>query len=178
MIEPLPIDGVYRIRLDPACDMRGSFTRIFSASGFQSYGLESHFIEHSESFNAQKGTLRGLHFQQPPHEEIKLIRCIYGRVYDVVVDIRPSSPTYLQHVAVELNSDLPELLYVSHGLAHGFLTLADNSRLHYMINTPYAPKAQAGIRWDDPALGISWPDTITTISERDRQFPDWQISKT
>lgn len=173
--EPLPIPGAWRIIPSPATDNRGNFTRLIDAARFQEHGLESSFHQHAVSRSHKQGTLRGLHFQQAPHQEVKLIRCTQGRLWDVMVDLRTDSPTYLQHLAFTLDAAKPQLLYIPAGCAHGFITLTDNAEIEYHINQPYIETAQAGIRWNDPSLTINWPAEITTISERDKNFPNWSV---
>src|ERR1700744_2556490 len=134
---PLPLAGAFHIRLSPAADARGSFTRVFDASSFAERKLEPHFLQQSFSTNTKKGTLRGMHYQQAPHGEVKLVRCSHGAMQDVLVDVRADSPTYLQHVSVMLNAKTPSLLYVPAGLAHGFLTLEDDTMVEYHIAAAY-----------------------------------------
>jgi len=173
--EALALNGAWRIWLNPTQDKRGSFTRIFCKETFAAHGLETDFVQHNFSTNTHKGTLRGLHYQNTPYEEVKLIHCMRGKICDIVVDIRRDSKTYLQHIALELDDTTPSLLYVPEGFAHGFLTLTDNAEIHYLINKPYTPEAEAGIRWNDKALSINWPDEVKIVSERDAGFPDWQL---
>ncbi|MCB1009775.1 MAG: dTDP-4-dehydrorhamnose 3,5-epimerase family protein, partial [Acidobacteria bacterium] len=127
----------------------------------------------SLSWNPRRGTLRGMHWQAAPHAETKLVRCAMGRIHDVLVDLRPDSPTYLRHVAVELSGESGDALYVPPGLAHGFLTLTDSCQVHYQMSTFHEPGAGRGARWNDPAFGIEWPAPIEVISERDRTWPDF-----
>jgi dTDP-4-dehydrorhamnose 3,5-epimerase len=166
------IEGVYVVEPDRSDDERGFFARTFSAAEFAERGLEPAVAECSISYNRARWTLRGLHHQAPPHEEAKLIRCTCGSVYDVAVDLRANSPTRLRWAAVELSAANRLGFYVPPGCAHGYLTLADDSELHYQISTSYAPDSAAGVRWDDPALGIEWPATPQVISQRDASYPD------
>jgi dTDP-4-dehydrorhamnose 3,5-epimerase len=163
--------GVFVIDPEPVADERGLFARTYCQSEFEEHGFSFTVAQASVSFNARKGTLRGMHLQLPPHEEAKLVRCIAGSVQDVVVDLRAGSPTQLEWLAVELAAQRRNALYVPAGLAHGFLTLEDRSELEYLISTLYVPAAAAGVRWDDPAIGITWPSRPSVISERDAAFP-------
>lgn len=153
-------------------DERGVFARTYDRELFAAHGVALEIAQASVSQNARRGTLRGMHLQVAPHEEAKLVRCVAGAVYDVVVDLRAGSPTQLEWLAVELTAERRNALFVPPGLAHGFLTLADDTELEYLISTPYAASAAAGVRWDDPAVGIRWPASPEVISERDAGFPD------
>jgi dTDP-4-dehydrorhamnose 3,5-epimerase len=159
--------------VEPECvtDERGFFARIWCAREFADVGLNDKLVQCSISFNQRKGTVRGLHYQTPPHEEAKLVRCTLGTIYDVVVDLRPDSPTYLKHFAIQLTQDNRKLLYVPEGCAHGFQTLADGTEVVYQMSEVYSPACSAGHRWDDPAFGIDWPLEVSVISERDRNYP-------
>jgi dTDP-4-dehydrorhamnose 3,5-epimerase len=169
-ISPLRLKGAFVIEADRYEDERGFFARLWDAAEFQEKGIETTFSQVSLSFNAQKGTLRGLHFQQEPHPEAKLVRCIRGAIHDVIVDIRPDSDTYLQWEAVELSAENLKSLYIPVGMAHGFQTLCENAEVLYMISTAYHAHLQRGLRYDDPALGIAWPLPVSCISQRDRQW--------
>ena len=136
-------------------------------------GLATRFAQGSVAFNKERCTLRGMHYQAEPHAEAKLVRCIRGAVHDVIVDLRPASPTFKRWVAVELTASDGRMLYVPEGLAHGYLTLEDESETLYLISTPYAPEAARGVRWDDPAFGIEWPHEPRVMSEKDRAWPDF-----
>jgi dTDP-4-dehydrorhamnose 3,5-epimerase len=171
----LSLAGAFLITLDPHEDDRGFFARIFSASEFGGRGLPTHFSESSLSFNKVRGTVRGMHLQSAPYEESKLVRCVAGAVYDVVVDLRRESQTYLKAHAVELSSANRTGLYIPKGMAHGFQTRRDDTELLYMIDTPYHGAAARGVRWNDPALRVVWPEPVTMISERDLSFPDWTV---
>jgi len=169
------VDGAYIVEPDRTDDERGFFARTFSAGEFAESGLEVSVAECSIAYNRLRGTLRGLHYQQQPHEEAKLIRCIRGSVYDVAVDLRPASPTHLRWAAVELSADNRLSFYVPPGCAHGYLTLADDSELQYQISESHVPEAAAGVRWDDPAIGIDWPAAPQVISSRDASYPDLHV---
>jgi dTDP-4-dehydrorhamnose 3,5-epimerase len=164
------LDGAWLIEPEPIRDSRGYFARTFCVRDFDERGLESRFVQHSRSFSATKGTLRGLHFQTPPHEEVKLVSCVSGAVYDVIVDMRPNSPTYRKWQGFELSADNKRQLYVPAGFAHGFQTLTDDAELNYLISAFYEPSASTGISYDDPALGVTWPLPVSVISDRDKSW--------
>ncbi len=166
-----PLGGAYIIDMTRMEDERGFFARSFCAEEFAKRGLAASLSQCSVSFNSSKGTLRGLHFQAAPHDEEKLVRCTGGAVFDVIVDLRPESPTHRQWFGTELTAANHRSLYVPKGLAHGFISLADDTELLYMISVPYAPGYAAGLRWNDPALGIRWPLMPTVISKRDAEYP-------
>ncbi len=164
------LDGAWLIEPEPIRDSRGYFARTFCVRDFDERGLESRFVQHSRSFSATKGTLRGLHFQTPPHEEVKLVSCVSGAVFDVIVDMRPGSPSYRKWQGFELSADNKRQLYVPAGFAHGFQTLTDDAELNYLISAFYEPAASTGISYDDPALGVTWPLPVSVISDRDRSW--------
>jgi dTDP-4-dehydrorhamnose 3,5-epimerase len=164
---PTTLRDAYIIQPEPAHDNRGFFSRTFCADAFAERGLEVHYPQHSVSFSARKGTLRGLHFQREPHAEAKLIRCVRGAILDVIVDIRPDSSTYRQWQKFELSSANCHQLYIPRGFAHGFQTLRDDVEVSYLISTRYRPEFADGVRYDDPAFAIDWPLPITAISEKD-----------
>jgi dTDP-4-dehydrorhamnose 3,5-epimerase len=159
------VQGSFIIEPERIEDERGFFA-------LEERGLEAAFVESSISFNHRRGTLRGMHYQRSPHGETKLVRCTQGAVYDVVVDLRTDSPGYLGWSAVELSAENRLSVYVPRGCAHGYLTLTDGAELTYHIAPPYVPGAADGVRWNDPALGIGWPEAPSTISERDASYPD------
>jgi dTDP-4-dehydrorhamnose 3,5-epimerase len=167
-----PIPGAWVIELEPLRDERGWFARTFDAAEFRARGLDDRVVQESISYNARAGTLRGLHYQAPPHEEAKLVRCPRGTILDVIVDLREGTPGYGRWFSVELDARTGRMLYVPEGLAHGFQTLADDTEVHYRMNREYAADHARGIRWDDAAIGINWPDAERTISARDASFPD------
>ncbi len=170
--QELPLAGAYLIEAPAHRDERGQFARLWDAEEARRHGLETRIAQCSLSRNTVAGTLRGLHFQAPPHAEAKLVICTAGAIYDVIVDIREESPMYLRWTAVELSATHPRALYVPPGFAHGFQTLADGSDVYYQISHDYVPDAARGLRWDDPELAIDWPPAATrVISERDRAFP-------
>jgi len=169
----MPLAGAFVIDIERHEDERGFFARTFDAAEFERRGLVAPLAEFSTSYNARAGTLRGMHFQRPPHGEHKLIRCTRGAVFDVIVDVRADSPTFCAWHGLELTQDNGRLLYVPEGFAHGFQTLLDDTELHYQISAPFCPDAAAGVRWDDPTFGIQWPEAERTISERDLCWPNF-----
>jgi dTDP-4-dehydrorhamnose 3,5-epimerase len=166
--------GVRLIDLEPARDERGLFARTFCTRELAAQGLETGFVQHSISVTERVGSVRGMHFQKSPHEEVKLLRCIRGAIHDVLIDIRPDSPTYGRWEAYELTAENRRQLYVPAGLAHGFQTLLPDTEVGYLISAFYAPAAAAGIRHDDPAFAIAWPLPVADISPKDRAWPDWR----
>jgi dTDP-4-dehydrorhamnose 3,5-epimerase len=169
-----PLAGAWIVDPDRLGDERGHFARTFDRDEFAARGMEPAVVQCSTSFNARAGTLRGLHFQAGPHGEPKLVRCTRGAVWDVVVDLRPESPTHRGWYGVELSAENGRALYVPPGLAHGFQTLEDASEVLYMMGHEYVPDAAAGVRWDDPAFGIEWPAAAERVmSDRDRRYPDY-----
>ena len=172
------IGGAWIVEIEPTSDERGMFARTFDAHVFADRGLSGAMIQCSTSLNRRTATLRGLHYQAAPHGECKLVRCTAGAVYDVLVDLRRDSPTHRHWEAVELSSENRRALYVPPGIAHGFQTLVDGSEVLYMIDRPYEPAAARGVRWDDPAFGIEWPDPgrARIMSERDRTYPDYAVT--
>ena len=167
------IGGVWVIRPDRIEDERGFFARTWDHDEFAARGLSASVAQCSISFNRRRGTLRGLHYQEAPHEESKLVRCTSGAIFDVAVDLRPDSPTFRGWVGVELSADNRLALYIPEGCAHGFLTLEDAAEVHYQMTKHYVPDAGRGVRWDDPAFGIEWPGEVAVISERDRTYADF-----
>lgn len=164
------IKGVFLIKPRILQDERGLFFRTFCKKEFAEIGFYADFVQFNHSFNLKKGTIRGLHFQLPPYQETKLIRCIQGKVKDVAVDIRKDSPTFLQHVAVELSAENCYSILIPEGCAHGFQTLADESALIYHHTQYYTPQADAGIRYDDPLLNIAWTLPPVNVSEKDKKY--------
>ena len=168
----LRLAGIFLIKPEPRRDDRGFFARVCDRDEFEARGLKWQFSQCSISFNENKGTLRGMHYQVAPHEEAKLVRCTMGAIFDVVIDLRPGSATFRQWVSVELSEENRRLLYIPEGLAHGFQTLTANAEVSYQISVPYVPEAARGVRWDDPAFAIEWAVEVSIISARDRSFPD------
>jgi dTDP-4-dehydrorhamnose 3,5-epimerase len=165
------LPGAFVLELQPMGDERGLFARTFCAREFIEHGLTSRLVQCSVSYNHRKGTLRGLHYQRPPQEEAKLVRCTAGSVYDVIVDLRPDSATYLQPFGVELSAKTRRTIFVPEGFAHGFQTLEDDTEVFYQMSEFYAPDLAAGIRHDDPKLGVTWPLPVSVLSEKDRSWP-------
>ncbi|MCL6482384.1 MAG: dTDP-4-dehydrorhamnose 3,5-epimerase [Firmicutes bacterium] len=170
----LKLEGAYRIDLEPREDERGFFARAWCQREFAEHGLETHIVQSNLSYNRYRGTLRGMHYQAPPHEEVKLVRCIRGSIFDVIIDLRPDSPTYLQWVGVELTATNRQMLYVPRGFAHGFQTLEDDTEVFYHVSEFYHPEAERGVRWNDPQFGIQWPAVEKRIlSPKDQNWPDY-----
>jgi len=165
------LKGAYVIDLERRGDERGFFARTFCAEEFGQHGLATRFVQANTSLSADAGTLRGLHFQRAPAEEAKLMRCVAGAMWDVIVDIREGSPTYLQSFGAELSAENGRQMYVPKGFAHGFQTLAPNTMAAYMVDEYYTPGVEEGFRFDDPALGIDWPHAVTVVSEKDQTWP-------
>ena len=163
--------GAYIIEPELIEDERGFFARTWGQEEFASRGLNPKLVQCNSSLNKQTGTLRGMHYQVPPHEEAKLVRCSAGAIYDVIVDLRRDSPTWGKWLGVELTSRNRLMVYVPEGFAHGFQTLEDDSEVFYQVSEYYYPESARGVRWDDPAFGIEWPLGISVISERDRSHP-------
>lgn len=170
--EPLTIEGVFRIEIERIADERGFFARTFCAQTFIERGLQPDFVQCSISYNARRGTLRGLHFQEQPHAETKIVRCTRGAVFDVVVDLRPHSATFRRWHALELTAENRDMVYIPSGCAHGFQTLVNETELVYEITPAYKPEKARGIIWNDPALGIDWPVQEPTMSDADRNWPN------
>jgi dTDP-4-dehydrorhamnose 3,5-epimerase len=172
----LALKGVYLIEPDRREDERGFFARTFCVEEFSARGLDPAIAQCNVSYNRRRGTLRGLHYQTPPYAEAKLVRCTAGAVFDVVVDIRPSSPTFKWWLGVELSAENRKMLYIPEGFAHGFQTLEDHTQLFYQISKVYVPEAARGIKWDDPTIGIAWPMTPLVVSARDQGYPELSAS--
>lgn len=168
---PTALAGAYLIDPQRSADERGFFARVYCAAQFALHGLATTLSQCSISYNARRGTLRGLHFQAFPHDEEKIIRCTAGAIYDVIVDLRADSATYRHWIGVELSATNHRSLYVPKGFAHGFVTLADGTEVSYMMSTPYVAGAGRGVRWDDPALSIAWPLAPVVIAARDAGYP-------
>jgi dTDP-4-dehydrorhamnose 3,5-epimerase len=167
------LPGVFEIHLEPMADARGFFARSWCRREFESHGLNPAVAQCNISFNEQKGTLRGMHYQAEPHPETKLVRCTQGAIYDVVVDLRPGSPTLMQWIGVALTAANHSMIYVPEGCAHGFLTLEDRTEVFYQMSEFYYPELSRGARWNDPVFQIAWPSPPAVISERDRSYPDF-----
>jgi dTDP-4-dehydrorhamnose 3,5-epimerase len=167
--------GAFLIEPELLADERGFFARVWCRREFADNALSTEFVQSSISFSRARGTLRGMHFQKAPYEEDKLIRCTRGGIHDVIVDLRPDSPTFLRHAEATLTADNRMMLYVPKGFAHGFLTLEDSTEVTYSMSEYHQPEYAGGVRWDDPALGIEWPNEVKVISERDRAYPDFEV---
>lgn len=167
----LPITGAWEIGLEPAADERGRFARTWCEREFADHGVRARFVQSNLSVTKSRGMLRGMHLQARPHEEAKLIRCVRGKVYDVMLDLRPSSKTFLCWHAVELDAGKGNAVFIPEGCAHGFVALADDSELHYQMSAFYVPQAKRGVRWNDPAFGIRWPIANPQVSSTDSSFP-------
>lgn len=170
IFEETKLKGAYIISLQLLTDNRGGFTRTFCKKEFEQIGHKKEFVQLNHSYNTHKGTIRGMHFQLPPHQEIKLIRCIKGSVLDVIVDLRKDSETFLQHISIELSAENKKMIYVPENFAHGFQTLEDNCELIYHHTEFYTPQADSGLRFDDPALAINWPLPPVMVSDKDKNY--------
>jgi dTDP-4-dehydrorhamnose 3,5-epimerase len=173
----LALKGAYVYELELIKDSRGFFARTFFDQDLAEMKLNPHIEQCNISYNNQKGTLRGMHYQVAPATEVKQVRCTQGAIYDVIIDMRPGSPTFLQHVGVELSAENRRVLYVPEMFAHGYLTLTDDSEVFYMVSQSYAPQYARGLRYNDPALKIEWPLPVTVISEKDDAWPDFSPEK-
>ena len=171
------LHGVFEIHVEPKADERGFFARTWCQNEFKENGLDPRLVQCSISFNSRKGTLRGMHFQEPPCMEAKIVRCTHGAIYDVAVDLRPQSPTFKEWIATVLTADNRRILYIPGGCAHGFLTLANQTEVFYQMSEFYHAESERGVRWDDPAFKIAWPAQVEVISARDRSFPDFEPKK-
>jgi dTDP-4-dehydrorhamnose 3,5-epimerase len=166
--------GVFEICLDPRSDERGFFARSWCEREFADHGLNRKLVQCNVSLNFKKGTLRGIHYQDEPHQESKLVRCTQGAIYDVAVDLRPQSATFRRWYSAVLSAANRRMLYIPEGCGHGFLTLTDNAEVFYQMSQFYHPESNRGVRWDDPAFQIDWPGEIKVISERDRTYPNFE----
>jgi dTDP-4-dehydrorhamnose 3,5-epimerase len=168
---PTPLSGAFLIELEPIEDLRGFFARVWCRDDFAAHGIAGDWVQSSMSFNRKKGTFRGMHYQAPPHEEAKLVRCTRGALYDVIVDLRPDSPTYRRHFGTVLSAENRRSLYIPAPFAHGFLVLEDDTEVSYHMTAAHNPASARGFRWDDAAFGIEWPEPILVMSEADRRWP-------
>lgn len=165
------LPGAYVVEMEPIHDTRGFFARSFCREEFACQGLNPDLVQCSVSFNERRSTLRGMHYQAKPYEEAKLVRCTMGAIYDVILDLRPDSPTFRRWFAAELTAGNRKMMYVPEGVAHGFQTLADNTEVFYQMTEFYHPECARGVRWDDPAFGIRWPLPDPVMSDKDRSYP-------
>jgi dTDP-4-dehydrorhamnose 3,5-epimerase len=170
---PLPLQGAFLIDLERNEDERGFFARSYCREEFTAHGLNPEMVQCNISYNTKRGTLRGMHYQRSPFEEAKVVRCTQGTLFDVIVDVRPSSSTFCQWYGAELTAENRLALYVPEGFAHGFLTLTSGTEVLYQISTFYNAGAAAGVRWNDPAFGIVWPGEAAVISKRDDSYADF-----
>jgi dTDP-4-dehydrorhamnose 3,5-epimerase len=169
-----PLAGAFIIEPEPRADARGFFARIWCQEEFATQGLETRLVQCSISYNPRAGTLRGMHYQADPYPEVKVIRCVRGAIFDVIIDLRRDSSTFAQHFAIVLSSTNRTALYVPGGLAHGFQTLVDDTEVMYQMSEFYRPTFARGVRWNDPAFGIKWPPAdVRVIAERDAAYPDF-----
>lgn len=167
------LKNAYLIDLDRKVDERGFFARSYCRNEFAARGLHPDFVQCNLSFNSRRSTLRGMHYQVPPNEEVKLVRCLRGAIYDVIIDLRSDSPTYKQWFGVELDAESRRMLYTPAGFAHGYLTMADDTEVLYQVSAFYSPESERGVRWNDPAFNIQWPMLPEVISSKDRQHPNF-----
>jgi dTDP-4-dehydrorhamnose 3,5-epimerase len=174
IFRPLEVSGASLVEPEPIPDERGFFARMWCQREFEEHGLRGRIAQCSQSFNKRKGTLRGLHYQVAPHAEVKVVLCTKGAIYDVILDLRPASPTFKKHAAVMLTSENRRMTYVPEGCAHGFQTLEDGTEVFYLISEFYRPDHARGVRWNDPAFDIPWPPGEKILNERDRGYPDFQ----
>ncbi len=173
IFNPLSLEGAYLIALDKREDERGFFARYYCEEEFKQHNLKTNWVQMNNSLSKQKGTLRGLHFQNPPHAEVKLIRCFRGAIWDVIVDIRKNSKTYGQWYGVELSAENRNMVYIPEGFAHGFISLSDDSEILYMVSSPYAGHTEGTLRWNDSFHQIEWPIKPSIISDKDQKAKDW-----
>lgn len=171
------LKGLYIIEPERLADERGFFARTWCQKELASHGLENRLVQCSISYNPKKGTLRGMHFQTSPWEEVKIVRCTSGEIYDVVIDLRPDSPTFKKWFGLNLSQEERNMLYIPKGFAHGFMTLSDEVEVFYQMSEFYSPDHSGGLRWNDPAFGIRWPMAVHLISERDNTYPDFEPNK-
>ena len=170
---PTLVAGAFMVDTEAIADERGFFARSFCAREFIEQGLDSRLVQASISYNERRGTLRGMHYQSAPHAEAKLVRCTMGKVYDVLLDLRPQSPSYKRWFGIELSAENRRAVYIPEEVAHGFLTLSDGCEVLYQMSEYYHPECAVGVRWNDPAFAIAWPEPVRQISPRDQGYPDF-----
>jgi dTDP-4-dehydrorhamnose 3,5-epimerase len=175
--EETPIPGAWLVGLERRGDERGFFARLFCADEFAEHGLAATFVQVNDSLSVERGTLRGMHYQLPPAAEVKLVRCVRGALYDVVLDLRPDSPAFKRWFGVELSAENRLMMVVPEGCAHGFLTLEPETETIYFVNAPYSPECERGVRWNDPAFAIDWPFEPTVLSDKDRDQHDFDPAR-
>jgi dTDP-4-dehydrorhamnose 3,5-epimerase len=173
IFKPTDLPGAFVIEPERRADVRGYFARTFCEKEFVDQGLEPHISQCSVSFNHRKGTLRGMHYQAAQFEEVKVVRCNRGAIYDVIIDLRPASPAFKKWLAVRLDEEDGHMLYIPKGFAHGFQTLADDTEVFYQMSQVFSSQHARGVRWNDPAFSIEWPDDQRIILDRDRNYPDF-----
>lgn len=171
--QPTSLPGVFVIDTEPISDDRGFFARTWCQDEFKRLGLAADFVQCSISYNRRRGTLRGMHYQKSPHEEVRLVRCTKGGIFDVALDLRPDSQTFKQWFGTELSDQNRKQMYIPKGCAHGFLTLSDDAEVFYQISEFHHPESAAGVRWDDPAFGIQWPAEVAVLHQRDATYPSF-----
>lgn len=171
---PTTLPGSYIIDLEKRQDDRGFFARTWCAEEFGKFGLNTNLVQQNMSYTKSQGTLRGMHFQKSPHAETKVVRCTRGSLYDVIIDLRPESPTYTQWFGITLIQDNYQMVYVPEGFAHGFVTLEDNTEASYLVTAAYNPEADSGVRYNDPTFNIKWPIPVTLVSDKDANFADFK----
>jgi dTDP-4-dehydrorhamnose 3,5-epimerase len=166
-----PLPGAFVVEPERRGDARGFFARVFCAEEFAAHGIEARYVQANNSLTAKRGTLRGMHYQLPPSAEVKLVRCIQGAIHDVIVDLRPDSPSFGRHFGAELSAGNRMMMVVPRGFAHGFVTLTDDAEALYLVSDAYAPEQERGLRWDDPWMGIEWPVAPQEVSAKDASWP-------
>jgi dTDP-4-dehydrorhamnose 3,5-epimerase len=171
----LELKGAFLVEVKKIEDERGFFGRAWCANEFKQHGLNPAFVQLNTSFSHKKGTIRGMHYQVDPYQEVKFIRCTRGRIYDVIIDLRPDSPTFMKWVGNELSADNYRMVYVPENFAHGFVTMEDHSEVYYPVSQFYTPGAERGLRWNDPAFKIKWPVEISVVSDKDQSHMDFSI---
>jgi dTDP-4-dehydrorhamnose 3,5-epimerase len=171
--DPAPLAGAFTIKLEPRTDERGFFARTFCAREFAAAGLETNFVQSNASLTKRKGTVRGFHYQLPPSAEVKLVRCVRGSIHDIIIDIRPDSSTFLKSFGADLTQDNRVMMYVPRGFAHGFMSLTDNTELSYMVSAYYDQRLERGLRYNDPALNVTWPLNVEEVSAKDAASRDF-----
>jgi len=169
----LNLSNAYLVEVEKLTDSRGFFGRTWCSKEFTEQGLSKNMVQSSISFNLKAGTLRGMHYAVLPATEAKLVRCTMGSIFDVIIDLRPNSPTFLQHTSILLSATNYKSIFIPSGFAHGFLTLENNTEVHYMMDDYYRPDCSHGFRWNDPTFNIQWPEAIKVINERDKNYPDF-----
>lgn len=170
-----PLKGAFEIEVQKIDDERGFFGRLWCEKELKAHGLNTNIVQSNVSLSKNKGTLRGMHFQRNPFQETKLVRCTKGAVYDVIIDLRPDSPTFKKWHGVKLSEEKHNMIYVPENFAHGFLTLEDHSEVYYLVTQFYNKDMEAGLRWNDPAFGIDWPEIVQEISTKDNKHPDFDL---